>query len=231
MLNLRVMTVNDDILKDRPREKLIARGAAALTDAELLAILIGSGSSGESAVELMRRILADCDGRLKRLGRLKLEDLTAYKGMGPDKAVTLMAACELGRRRESEPQEEKVHILRSTDVAAYFRPILQDLPYEECHLMLLKQDLSLLETSMLSRGGIAGSAVDVRLILQRALLKGAPVLALCHNHPSGNLRPSTQDRQLTAALASACKVMGIRLLDHVIVSDRGFYSFSDEGAI
>ncbi|MBQ1909290.1 MAG: DNA repair protein RadC [Bacteroidaceae bacterium] len=225
------MNINEWAEQDRPREKLIARGAAALTDAELLAILIGSGSSGESAVELMRRILADCDGRLKRLGRLKLEDLTAYKGMGPAKAVTLMAACELGRRRESEPQEEKVHILRSTDVAAYFRPILQDLPYEECHLMLLKQDLSLLETSMLSRGGIAGSAVDVRLILQRALLKGAPVLALCHNHPSGNLRPSTQDRQLTAALASACKVMGIRLLDHVIVSDRGFYSFSDEGAI
>ncbi len=225
------MNINEWAEQDRPREKLIARGAAALTDAELLAILIGSGSSGESAVELMRRILADCDGRLKRLGRLKLEDLTAYKGMGPAKAVTLMAACELGRRRESEPQEEKVHILRSTDVAAYFRPILQDLPYEECHLMLLKQDLSLLETSMLSRGGIAGSAVDVRLILQRALLKGAPVLALCHNHPSGNLRPSTQDRQLTAALTSACKVMGIRLLDHVIVSDRGFYSFSDEGAI
>lgn len=225
------MNINEWAEQDRPREKLIARGAAALTDAELLAILIGSGSSGESAVELMRRILADCDGRLKRLGRLKLEDLTAYKGMGPAKAVTLMAACELGRRRESEPQEEKVHILRSTDVAAYFRPILQDLSYEECHLMLLKQDLSLLETSMLSRGGIAGSAVDVRLILQRALLKGAPVLALCHNHPSGNLRPSTQDRQLTAALASACKVMGIRLLDHVIVSDRGFYSFSDEGAI
>lgn len=225
------MNINEWAEQDRPREKLIARGAAALTDAELLAILIGSGSSGESAVELMRRILADCDGRLKRLGRLKLEDLTTYKGMGPAKAVTLMAACELGRRRESEPQEEKVHILRSTDVAAYFRPILQDLPYEECHLMLLKQDLSLLETSMLSRGGIAGSAVDVRLILQRALLKGAPVLALCHNHPSGNLRPSTQDRQLTAALASACKVMGIRLLDHVIVSDRGFYSFSDEGAI
>ena len=225
------MNINEWAEQDRPREKLIARGAAALTDAELLAILIGSGSSGESAVELMRRILADCDGRLKRLGRLKLEDLTAYKGMGPAKAVTLMAACELGRRRESEPQQEKVHILRSTDVAAYFRPILQDLPYEECHLMLLKQDLSLLETSMLSRGGIAGSAVDVRLILQRALLKGAPVLALCHNHPSGNLRPSTQDRQLTAALASACKVMGIRLLDHVIVSDRGFYSFSDEGAI
>ena len=225
------MNINEWAEQDRPREKLIARGAAALTDAELLAILIGSGSSGESAVELMRRILADCDGRLKRLGRLKLEDLTAYKGMGPAKAVTLMAACELGRRRESEPQEEKVHILRSTDVAAYFRPILQDLPYEECHLMLLKQDLSLLETSMLSRGGIAGSAVDVRLILQRALLKGAPVLALCHNHPSGNLRPSTQDRQLTAALASACKVMGIRLLDHVIVSDLGFYSFSDEGAI
>lgn len=225
------MNINEWAEQDRPREKLIARGAAALTDAELLAILIGSGSSGESAVELMRRVLADCDGRLKRLGRLKLEDLTAYKGMGPAKAVTIMAACELGRRRESEPQEEKVHILRSTDVAAYFRPILQDLPYEECHLMLLKQDLSLLETSMLSRGGIAGSAVDVRLILQRALLKGAPVLALCHNHPSGNLRPSTQDRQLTAALASACKVMGIRLLDHVIVSDRGFYSFSDEGAI
>ena len=225
------MNINEWAEQDRPREKLIARGAAALTDAELLAILIGSGSSDETAVDLMRRILADCDGRLKRLSRMKLEDLTAYKGMGPAKAVTIMAACELSRRRESEPQEETVHIMRSTDVAAYFRPILQDLPYEECHLMLLKQDLSLLETSMLSRGGIAGSAVDVRLILQRALLKGAPVLALCHNHPSGNLRPSTQDRQLTAALASACKVMGIRLLDHVIVSDRGFYSFSDEGAI
>ena len=225
------MNINEWALEDRPREKMMARGAAALSKAELLAILIGSGSTDETAVDLMRRVLSDCGDSLKHLSRMKMEELTRYKGLGPAKAITLMAACELGRRRESEPEEEVRKMGSSRDIAAYFRPLLQDLSYEECHVMLLKQDYSLIETYMLSRGGIAESAVDVRLILGRALLKDAPAIVLCHNHPSGNLSPSKADALLTRRLKEACDVMGIRLLDHVIVSDRGYYSFNDEGRI
>lgn len=225
------MNINEWAEEDRPREKLIARGAATLSLAELLAILIGSGSSDESAVDLMRRVMADCDGRLKRLSRMKLHELTAYKGMGPAKAVTIMAACELARRRESEQPEEQVRMNSSEDIAAWFRPLLQDLPHEECHLMLMRQNFTVMDTCLLSRGGLTESAVDVRLILQHALLKGAPVIALCHNHPSGNLRPSRADDQITANLKRACEVMRIHLLDHVIVSDHGYYSYANEGKL
>lgn len=225
------MNINEWAEEDRPREKLIARGAATLSLAELLAILIGSGSSDESAVDLMRRVMADCDGRLKRLSRMKLHELTAYKGMGPAKAVTIMAACELARRRESEPPEEQVRMNSSEDITAWFRPLLQDLPHEECHLMLMRQNFTVMDTCLLSRGGLTESAVDVRLILQHALLKGAPVIALCHNHPSGNLRPSRADDQITANLKRACEVMRIHLLDHVIVSDHGYYSYANEGKL
>ncbi len=196
--------------EDRPREKMMARGAAALSKAELLAILIGSGSNGESAVDLMRRVLGDCNDSLKRLSRMKTEELTSYKGLGPAKAVTIMAACELGRRRESEREEQIWRMTDTSSIADYFRPLLQDTPHEECHLMLLKQDYSLIETYMLSRGGITESAVDVRLVLQRALLKGAPVIALCHNHPSGSLKPSKADQQITKRLSQACEIMNIR---------------------
>lgn len=217
--------------EDRPREKMMARGAAALSKAELLAILIGSGSNGESAVDLMRRVLGDCNDSLKRLSRMKTEELTSYKGLGPAKAVTIMAACELGRRRESEREEQIWRMTDTSSIADYFRPLLQDTPHEECHLMLLKQDYSLIETYMLSRGGITESAVDVRLVLQRALLKGAPVIALCHNHPSGSLKPSKADQQITKRLSQACEIMNIRLLDHVIVSDRGYFSFHEQGLL
>ena len=223
------MSINKWSEEDRPREKMMARGAAALSKAELLAILIGSGSNDETAVDLMRRVLGDCKDSLKRLSRLKMEELTQYKGLGPAKAVTIMAACELGRRRESEPEEKLWKMTGSNSIAEYFKPLLQDLPYEECHLMLLKQDYSLIETFMLSRGGITESSVDVRLVLQRALLKGAPALALCHNHPSGNLQPSKADERITKRLLEACDMMNIWMVDHVIVSDRGYYSFNDNG--
>jgi len=137
----------------------------------------------------------------------------------------------LARRRESEPPEEQVRMNSSEDIAAWFRPLLQDLPHEECHLMLMRQNFTVMDTCLLSRGGLTESAVDVRLILQHALLKGAPVIALCHNHPSGNLRPSRADDQITANLKRACEVMRIHLLDHVIVSDHGYYSYANEGKL
>ena len=225
------MNINEWAEEDRPRERLMSRGAEVLSDAELLAILIGSGSSDETAVDLMRRVLSDCGGTLRLLGKLRLEDLTKYKGMGPAKAVTLLAAMELGRRRTGEPEQERVRISGSADLGAWFQPRLQDLPYEECHVMLLRQNLTVISTYMLSRGGMSESAVDIRLILQKALLVGAPVIVLCHNHPSGNLQPSRQDKELTTKLSRACAVMNIRLLDHLIVSDQGYYSFADNGNI
>ncbi len=224
------LNINQWAEEDRPREKLLAQGARALSDAELLAILIGSGTADEDAVSLMRRILKDCQGSLKTLGAMQLNDLTAYKGVGPAKAVTLMAACELGRRRMMEPVETRT-IACSRDIADYFRPMLQELPHEECHVMLLRNNLTLKDTALVGRGGLTETVVDVRIILETALRKQASLIALCHNHPSGSLRPSSVDRQLTTRLAEACRIMQITLVDHVIVSHQGYFSFKDEGLI
>ncbi|WP_288155688.1 DNA repair protein RadC [Phocaeicola sartorii] len=233
---------------DRPREKLMRKGAAMLSNAELLAILIGSGSSDESAVELMKRLLADCGNSLRNLGRMSLGELTGkvertsrvtgmkktvrrYKGLGEAKAVTLMAACELGRRRMGEDAVELPSIQSSVDLYRYFRPQMQDLFHEECYVVLMNQACRIMDRVLISKGGLTETSVDIRLILREALLSRAPVIALCHNHPSGQLRPSVEDDRITERLLKACRMMNIRLLDHIIVADGGFYSYCEEGKL
>lgn len=216
---------------DRPREKLATLGAAALTNAELLAILIGSGSTRESAVALMCRIMADCDGRLGRLGKMGIEELCRYNGIGLAKAVTLLAACELGRRRAAEPTEERPLMNSAEKVYRYYLGRMQDLATEECHVMLLNQSLRLIGSRLVSRGGLTSTAVDVRCVLREALLAQATALVLCHNHPSGNARPSAQDDRLTQDMKRAAEAIQLRLVDHVIVCDGAWYSYAEEGKI
>lgn len=225
------LKITDWALEDRPREKMLAKGAQALSNAELMAILIGSGVPGLSAVDLMRRILSDYSDSLKLLGRATVEELCQYKGMGPAKAITVLAACQLAQRRLNEQAMEKRVIQSSRDIYEFFLPQMQDLAHEECHLLLMHQNLKVIGEVLLSRGGIAGTAVDVRLLLKKALLATAPVVALCHNHPSGSTTPSHQDNELTHGVLTACKAVGIRLLDHVIVADGDYYSYQENGTL
>lgn len=225
------MTVREWDEKDRPREKMMERGASALSPAELLAILIGSGSPQESAVALMQRLMRDCKGSLRRLSRLSVSDLCNYNGIGPAKAITILAACELGRRRAEEPKEERQRFTSAQVIYDYFRPRVEDLPTEEFRVLLLDQGLRLISDAVISRGGLTATVVDVRLILREALLAQAPVIALCHNHPSGNVHPSTQDDNITRKVQKAAADMDIRLIDHIIVGDKAFYSYQDQGVL
>ena len=242
------LNIKQQAAEDRPREKLMAKGPSALSNAELLAILIGSGTTDETAVELMQRVLADCGNSLITLGRRSLDELMSeidvtddvtgkvkrmkrYKGLGEAKAVTILAACELARRRSEEPALVRKEIHSSVDLFNYFLPKMQDLPHEECYVLLMNQACKVLGHLLVSRGGLTETAVDIRMIMREALLKRATVLALCHNHPSGSLRPSADDDRLTDRLSNSCKMMGIRLLDHIIVTDSGFYSYCEDGRL
>lgn len=225
------LNINQWAEEDRPREKMMAHGAAVLTDAELLAILIGSGSQDETAVELMRRVLAACGNNLNELGKLSLEQLCDFKGIGPAKAVTLMAACELGRRRKLSEVEERLVVRSANDIYNYFHPKLADSPVEEFWVMLLNNACKLIDARRVAIGGITEVTVDVRLVLREAVLARATAIALCHNHPSGNTRPSRQDDMLTERLRQACDLMSIRLIDHLVLTDGHFYSYTDEGRI
>lgn len=225
------LNINQWAEEDRPREKMMAHGASVLTDAELLAILIGSGSSEETAVSLMRRVLAACGNNLNELGKLSLEQLCEFKGIGPAKAVTVMAACELGRRRKLAEVEERRVILTSRDIYDYFHSKLADLPVEEFWVMLLNNACRVIDSRCVATGGITEVAVDVRLVLREAILGRATAIALCHNHPSGNVRPSRQDDLLTDRLRQACDLMNIRLMDHIVLTDGRFYSYADEGRL
>ena len=224
------LNITDLALDDRPREKFIAHGATALTTSELLAILIGSGNTDENAVGLMQRIIGDCEGSLTQLGRKTIEELCQYKGVGPAKAITILAACEIGVRRGSE-NEQRRKVKCSKDIYAYYKPKMQDLPHEESHVLLLNQSLNIIASKLLSRGGITGTVVDIRTLLKEALLSNATHIALVHNHPSGNTQPSREDDRLTEKVKTAAKMMDITLIDHVIVTDNGFYSCQDEGRI
>ena len=242
------LNIKQQAAEDRPREKLMVKGPSTLSNAELLAILIGSGTTDETAVELMQRVLADCGNSLITLGRRSLDELMSeidvtddvtgkvkrmkrYKGLGEAKAVTILAACELARRRSEEPTLVCKEIHSSVDLFNYFLPKMQDLPHEECYVLLMNQACKVLGHLLVSRGGLTETAVDIRMIMREALLKRATVLALCHNHPSGSLRPSADDDRLTDRLSNSCKMMGIRLLDHIIVTDSGFYSYCEEGRL
>ncbi|MBQ0048830.1 MAG: DNA repair protein RadC [Bacteroidales bacterium] len=216
---------------ERPREKFMERGASSLTKAELLAILIGSGTSKETSVDLMRRMLRDHGDSLQALGRMSLQELLSYKGIGEAKAITIMAACELGKRRMSEQAEEKTHVTSSRDLYDYFRPRMMDLNVEQCHMLLLDTKNQVMGYEVVSTGGISSSVVDPRVVLRQALLASAPSLAICHNHPSGNVKPSHEDDNLTHRMSEACQAIGLRFVDHIVLGDGDYYSYFDNGKI
>jgi len=227
------MNIKDLPTDERPRERMMEQGAEALSPAELLAILIGSGNTEETAVQLMQRVLADCGGSLKALSRLSVADLARrYKGLGPAKAVTILAACELGKRRLLEAADEKRRIQSSTDIYNIMYPRVRDLAHEESYALYLRSDYSLEGTPFLiSKGGIAGTQVDLRLVVREALIRQTPVVVFVHNHPSGSIRPSREDDRLTDRIAQACRIMDLRLLDHVIVADGNYYSYREQGKL
>ena len=225
------LNINQWAEEDRPREKMMLHGVSALSNAELLAILIGSGNTEDSAVELMRKVLNDYHNNLSELGKASINELCRFKGIGPAKAITILAASELGKRRKEEGVEERRTILSSKDVYECLYPLMCDLPTEECWVLLLNQASKLIDKVKISAGGLSATAVDVRCILREALLKRASAIALCHNHPSGSIRPSREDDLLTKQVAQASECMNIRFIDHVILTDGAFYSYADEGRI
>ena len=216
---------------DQPREKLRDNGAQALSDAELLAILVGSGSSQEDAVSLMKRILSDCNNNLNALGKMSIHQLCEYKGIGEAKAITILAACELGKRRQMEKPEERPDLGTATKIYNHMHPLLQDSDVEEFWLLLMNQNFRLIKQVRISHGGITETAVDIRIIMREAVLANATIIAVCHNHPSGNLRPSQHDNDLTAQLQQACKLMRIHFMDHVILTDGNYFSYAECGKL
>ena len=216
---------------DRPREKLLVQGRRALTDAELMAILIGSGSPKETAVELCRRILADVRHDLTSLSRLEVPDLCSYRGIGEAKAISIIAALELGRRRRENKCESKPILNSSKKVYDYFAPYIQDLPHEEFWVLFLNTACKLLDQKIIGRGGNDATPVDIRVILRFALQLQANSLILIHNHPSGTLRASHADKMVTQRIVAAAELMDVRVNDHVIFTDTAYYSFRDEGLL
>ena len=217
--------------EDRPREKLMQNGPGVLSDSELLAILIGSGSTKESAVSLMQRILADCGNNLNTLGKMSLHELMRYNGIGEAKAVTILAACELGKRRHATPAAVRPDLGSASAAYDYMLPKMQDLDVEEAWVLLMNQRFHLVKAVRLSHGGLSETAVDVRIVMREAILAGATVLMLCHNHPSGNCRPSGDDDRLTQKIRKACETMRIYMADHIIVTDGCYYSYAEEGRL
>jgi DNA repair protein RadC len=214
---------------DQPREKLRDKGPQSLSNAELLAILIGSGTPGTSAVELMQDVLKDCKNNLNTLGKMTIRELCTYKGIGEAKAITILAACELGKRRQMESPEERPDLGTATRIYNHMRPVMQDLDVEEFWALLMNQHYRLIKKVRISRGGITETPVDVRIIMKEAVLANCTILAVCHNHPSGNLSPSHADKDLTRSIKRACELLNIYFLDHVIITDGQYYSFKEQG--
>ena len=225
------LNINQWSEEDRPREKLVRLGPQALSDAELLAILVGSGSTKEDAVALMKRILNDCQNNLNTLGKLSIPDLCQYNGIGPAKAISIIAACELGKRRQAEKPQERPDLGTATFIYNHMHNKLQDLDVEEFWILLMNQNHRLIKEQRIAHGGISEVSVDIRIIIREAVLANATILAVCHNHPSGSLKPSKADDQLTQSIKQACDVMRIRFLDHVIVTDGQYYSYHESGQL
>lgn len=214
---------------DKPREKLMLKGKSALSDAELIAILIGSGSRDESAVELSKKILKSVDNNLNAIGKLSVSQLMHFKGIGEAKAISIIAALELGRRRRAEEAVELTKITSSKMIFEVMQPIIGELAHEEFWIVYLNNSNKIISKSQLSKGGITGTLVDVRLVFKMALEMGATGLILCHNHPSGALTPSDADKQITRKLKLAGDSLEIKVLDHLIVTETNYFSFVDEG--
>ncbi|TDO03788.1 RadC family protein [Sunxiuqinia elliptica] len=224
-------SIKEWAVEDRPREKLLVQGTRSLSEAELIAILIGSGNSKESAVELARRILSAVNNDLAALSKKDAAFLLKFNGIGEAKAVNIMAALELGRRRKEQAASVKTTILNSRDAANYFRPLLEDLPHEEFWVLLLNRSNTVIDKFMVSQGGVTGTVIDVRLILKTALEKLACSLILCHNHPSGNILASEADKKVTQKIKEAAQLMEIAVIDHVIIAHDQYLSFADEALL
>lgn len=225
------LNIKDWAVEDRPREKLLNKGPRSLTDAELIAILIGSGNIEETAVELSRRILTSVDNNLNDLGRKSIEYLTKFSGIGEAKAVSIVAALELGKRRKDAEVFNKKQITSSKDAADFFMPMLGDLNHEEFWILLLNRGNRIIDSFMVSQGGISGTVIDVRLILKNALDKMASAIILCHNHPSGTMQASNADLNITSKIKNAAEIMDITVLDHVIIGLNNYLSLADEGML
>ncbi|MEO9482353.1 MAG: DNA repair protein RadC [Ekhidna sp.] len=225
------LTIKSWAEEDRPREKLVLKGKTALSEAELIAILIGSGNKKQTAVELSQHILNQCSNDLANLARLSLKDLQKFKGIGEAKAITIVAALEIGRRRKESEPAKKAKIVSSGAAFDLLRGDLMDLNHEEFWLILLKQNNEVIKKEMLSRGGVSGTVVDAKIIFKRALEETASGIILAHNHPSGNLKPSKEDIHLTKRLKDAGRTLDITVLDHLIITNRGFFSFADESML
>lgn len=216
---------------DRPREKLLNKGKDALSDAELVAILIGSGSRNESAVDLCKRILASANNNLTALGKLSIKQLMDFKGIGEAKAITIVAALELGRRRRGEEALQQKKIDSSLSVFELMQPIIGELPHEEFWIVYLNNSNKVIHKNQLSKGGITGTLVDIRLVMKTAIEVGATGLILAHNHPSGTLKPSDADKQITKKIKTASESLDIKVIDHIIVTEKAYFSFADEGIL
>lgn len=216
---------------DRPREKLLRKGRSVLTDAELIAILIGSGNRDESAVGLSKRILSSTSNNLPELGKLSIKDLMRFKGIGEAKAVSIAAALELGRRRSGSDTLSRKRITSSASVFELLHPIIGDLTHEEFWIVYLNNSNKILQKQQLSKGGLTGTLVDVRVVFKIALELGAVGLVLVHNHPSGALYPSESDKKLTQKIQIAATSLDIKVLDHIIITEKAYFSFADEGII
>ncbi len=228
---LKNIAINNWAEADRPREKLLRLGASALSDAELLAILIGSGTANESAVDLMKRILKDCNNNLNTLGKLSLHRLEEYKGIGPAKAITILAACELGKRRQRAKVEDAPLLNSAEAIYNYMHTTIQDLDIEEGWILMMKQNFRLIEAKRISIGGLTMAPIDIRLMMKEALMKNTTILAFCHNHPSGNTSPSHEDDLLTTRIQKACELLSIHFADHVVLTDGNYYSYREEGRL
>ena len=228
MKNLSIKDWSED---DRPREKLMQKGIQSLSDAEIIAILIGSGNRGMSAVELSKHILSENGNDLNRIAKNSVQELIKFKGIGQAKAISILSALELGKRREATEIEERKKISSSKDVFLLMNPKFKDLPYEEFWVIYLNRSNKIIHKEKMSQGGIAGTVVDTRLILKKAIENLASSIILSHNHPSGQLKPSQQDISLTKKLKEACTYLDISVLDHIIIADNQFYSFADESIL
>jgi DNA repair protein RadC len=225
------LTIKSWALDDRPREKLLAKGKTALSDAELIAILIGSGNREESAVALSKRILKGVNGNINELAKLSVKKLTVFKGIGEAKAISIITALELGKRRQLEAALEKPKIASSKDVANLMQPILGDLEHEEFWVLFLNNSNKVVSKNQISKGGLTATIVDIRLVFKSALELASVGIIVCHNHPSGKLQPSTADKQLTQKIKEAGIILDIKLLDHLIITEKAYFSFADENLL
>jgi len=225
------LKITEWAVEDRPRERLWNKGPSSLSDAELIAILIGSGTKNASAVDLARELLALAGNNLASLGKLTADEIKKLKGIGNARAVTIVAALELGRRRKLAEVSENTQIRSSADVFNIFQPLMEDLPHEEFWILFLNRANKIINRMKISQGGVSGTVTDVRIILKKAIETLASGLVICHNHPSGNNSPSDSDIKITQKIKEAGALMDIQLLDHIIVCGSEYYSFADNGMI